>query len=119
MPEKTPEQIYDEEIAPALLKIGKRCEELGFSIAASVEWKWGETGQTIFLADGHSAKQLLVHWAIKCHGNVDSLIMAIDRHSQKHGHSSICLKMLGNNNVKYSGNEMAALTVVTPGGSNA
>lgn len=110
---KTNEQIYDEEIAPELMRLAKRCEELGFSFCANVEWEPGETGRTAVQMPDAGCKQLLVHWASKCNGNVDALIMAIDRHAREHGHSSSYLYQLGNKNVQYSGNEFAALTVVT------
>lgn len=113
---KTPEQIYDEEIAPALRAISLRCEELGFPFVAQVEWKTGETGRTEFCprTDGSgpqprpSAKQLLTHYAARCHGNIDSMLMAVIRDAQKFGHSSAYLYILGCKN-----------TVPPPAGSDA
>lgn len=110
----TNEEIYDAEIAPKLLELCKRCQELGFSFAANVEWEVGETGRTESQQPTASAKQLLVHWAARCNGNVDALIMAIDRCAHKHGHSSMYLERLGNKNIKFSGNEVAAFTIVSP-----
>ena len=97
----TNEEIYDAEIAPALLKIMQRCQELGFPMVASVEWEVGETGSTEFRPATNgtgprpSAKQLLVHYAARCHGNIDSMLMAVIRDAEKFGHSSMYLYLLG------------------------
>jgi hypothetical protein len=96
----TNEELYDAEVAPILLKAGQKCQELGFPMAASVEWERGETGRTEFCpattGDARpSAKQLLVHYAARCHGNIDSLLMAVIRDCEKHGHSSMYLHLLG------------------------
>ncbi len=96
----TPEEIYDTEIAPQLLEISRRCQELGFPMVASVEWEVGAHGRTEFCpkTDGStprpSSKQLLVHYAARCHGNIDSLLMAVIRDAEKYGHSSMFLHRL-------------------------
>lgn len=96
----TPEETYDAEIAPVLLKLAERCKELGFPFAASVEWQPGETGRT----ESHppwnenglpSAKQKLVHYAARCNGNIDAFLNAVMRDAEQFGHSSMYLKMLG------------------------
>lgn len=110
----TNEEIYDAEIAPKLLELCKRCQELGFSFAANVEWELGNTGRTEFQSKDASAKQLLVHWAARCNGNVDALFMAIDKSAFKNGHSSAYLERLGNKNIKFTGNEVAAFTIISP-----
>lgn len=93
------EAIYDEEIAPQLLALAKRCEELGISFVASVEYAQGERGRTEAHMPDCGFAQQLVHWAARCHGNVDALFMAVDKHGRKHGHRSIYLKLAGNDNV--------------------
>lgn len=117
----TPEEIYDAEIAPALLKAAQRCQELGFPIIVSVEWERAEAsrGRTEFCPalDGDkrpSAAQLLVHYAARCNGNIDSMLMAVLRDAEKYGHSSIYLRMLGckNENLESSSG-IAAFTVTT------
>ena len=114
----TSEQIYDAEIAPELMKLAARCKELGFAMVASVEWEAGETGRT----EAHgpwgengipSAKQKLVHWAARCNGNIDTFLMAVMRDAEKHGHSSIYLRMLGCKN-EVPGDGVAAFMVTTP-----
>lgn len=110
----TNEQIYDAEIAPKLMEIGKRCQELGFPFVASVEYEYGCTGRTKVRPGASHFKQRLIHWAVNCNGNVDSLIMAIDKYATKNGHSSVYLTRLGNKNIQYGDNEYAAIAIVSP-----
>lgn len=111
------EEIYDAEIAPELMRLAKRCEELGMSFVACVDFdpECGGIGKTEFQAADErgklSAAQRLVHWAARCNGNIDRLFLTCDRHAQKHGHSSFYLSLCGNKNVRYSENEMAAITI--------
>ena len=105
------ESIYDSEIAPQLMAIAKRCEELGISFLAAVEYAPGEMGMTEVHTPDRGIQQALVHWAARCKGNVDALFMAIDRHATKHGHSSIYLQLAGNKNIVETGNEFAAITI--------
>lgn len=116
----SPEQQYDAEIAPLLLAVAKKCQELGFPMVASVEWEPGETGRT----ETHppwgkngfpSAKQRLVHYAARCNGNIDAMLIAVLRDAEKSGHSSICLKQLGCSNLVDTGGSIAfAITTQTP-----
>lgn len=112
------EAIYDAEIAPELLKLAKRCQELEMSFVACVEYDPSSHGygRTEFQMpddkDKLSAAQRLVHWAARCEGNIDKLFFTCDRHGQKHGHSSSYLRRLGNDNIQYSGNEYAAFTII-------
>jgi hypothetical protein len=46
------ERFYDEEIAPALLEIGRKCEERGMSVVFLVEYEPGEIGETRRLLPG-------------------------------------------------------------------
>ena len=49
------EIIYDDEIAPALLEIAKRCGERGMSFVANVEFSPGDTGSTVLLTQSACA----------------------------------------------------------------
>lgn len=116
----TNEEIYDAEIAPELLKLGKRCQELGMSFLACVEYdpiNMG-IGRTEFQMPDEvgklSAAQRLTHWAARSQGNIDKLFIACERHGREHGHSSVYLQLIGNKNVKYDGRETAAITIVAP-----
>ena len=114
------EAFYDAKIAPVLLKLAEQCKKRGMSFIASVEYdaKTEGIGRTEFQmpdeGDKLSAAQRLVHWAARSQGNIDRLFMACDRHGKEHGHSSVYLQMVGNKNVKYTGNEVAAIAVMSP-----
>jgi hypothetical protein len=114
------EKLYDEEIAPKLLELCKLAQKHGMSFVACVEYDPTNAGygRTEWQAPDEggklSAAQRLVHWAARSEGNIDRLMMAVDRHGREHGHSSIYLQMAGNKNVKYTGNEVAAITVTSP-----
>ncbi len=41
--------MYDEKIAPELLRLGKLCQENGLSFVCGVEWEPGELGRTATL----------------------------------------------------------------------
>lgn len=114
------EEIYDTEIAPELKRLCARCQELGMSFVASVEYdaENGGRGRTEWMAKDFigtlSCAQRIVHWAARCNGNIDRLFMACDKHGREHGHSSMYLQSLGNKNVKFGENEFAALMISTP-----
>lgn len=115
----TKEEIYDSEIAPVLLKLVNRCQEVGMSFVACVEYDPANQGygRTEFQMPDEggklSAAQRLVHWAARSEGNIDKLMMACDKHGREHGHSSMYLQLAGNKNVKYTGNEVAAIAIST------
>ncbi len=90
------EAIYDAEIAPELARLAKRCEDVGMSFVAEVEWNPAEQagGTTAALTVGSSFATRLVELACRCRGNVDTLITAILRHARKHGHNSLYIAMI-------------------------
>lgn len=116
----TNEEFYDKEIAPKLKELCDLCMKREMAFVASVEFDApnGGRGRTEFQpkdeGDRLSAAQRIVHWAARCNGNIDSFFIACDRHGREHGHSSIYLHKAGNTNVKPTGNETAAFTVVSP-----
>lgn len=89
------EAFYDAEIAPALADMARRCQDRGLSFLAVVEWEPGETGRTYIQAEESGYGIRLAETAARAGNNVDALIMAIMKHARQHGHSSMCLKMLG------------------------
>ena len=89
------EQIYDEQIAPKLLEVGKICEQHGLPLVAQVEYAPGDFGTTKFLPDNSSLLMKLMFVTAACGNNVDRLFMAIERHAREHGHSSVYLHRLG------------------------
>lgn len=70
--------MYDNEIAPALLALAKKCKEVGISIVASVEY---EPGKLALTKGGlpQSVKQDIVFHAAACDGNVDGMLIALVR----------------------------------------
>jgi hypothetical protein len=68
------EEQYDEIIAPMMLAVAKRCEELGMSLIARIEWEPGESGITQ-IGDMNSAGQWLTQMAAHSHGNIDKLCL--------------------------------------------
>lgn len=73
------EAIYDEQIAPELLKLAELCDEHDMSFVASVEYAKGETASTHTATEPKSAKQFIANTAAKCRGNFDSLAIAVCR----------------------------------------
>lgn len=88
------EEFYDNEIAPALLEIGRKCEANGISLIAMAEWAAGEYGRTATISTEASFVIRMAHCAMQANGNVDSLIFAIQKYARENGHTSICLAML-------------------------
>lgn len=43
------EKLYDEKIAPELLRLGKLCQDNGLSFVAGVEWEPDQVGRTACL----------------------------------------------------------------------
>lgn len=43
------EKLYDEKIAPELLRLGKLCQDNGLSFVCGVEWDTDEVGRTAVL----------------------------------------------------------------------
>jgi len=68
------EAQYDEIIAPMLLEVAKKCEELGISLIARVEWEPGESGITQ-IGSMASIGQFMAHAAAHSHGNIDKMLL--------------------------------------------
>lgn len=89
------EAFYDQEIAPALISISKRCAEHGLSFLALAEWAPGAFGRTVHLVPGHGETIPLTNKAATANGNTDALIHALAKDGMKEGHSSIYLFEMG------------------------
>jgi len=88
------EQIYDNEIAPLLMKAAEICFEHDISMVATVEYNKGDFGSTFNLPTDRSCAMSVNYMAIKSAGNVDALIMGIQKYAREHGHSSIYMEIL-------------------------
>lgn len=73
------EAIYDAEIAPELSRLAKRCEDVGMSFIAEVEWDAAEAagGMTVALAEGSSFAMRLIKLACEVRGNIDGMFIAL------------------------------------------
>lgn len=91
----TKETFYDEHIAPVLLRLCKLAEANGISFVAMVEWQPGETGRTHCLQAEAGFSVRLADAAVCSLGNVDSLLIAVERWARAHGHNSMYLAQLG------------------------
>ena len=91
------ERLYDEQIAPELLRLAKLCQENGLSIIAQVEWAPDQTARTAALAADSSFHMKLMHYTSQVRGNVDQLFftLARDCRENRRPHSSIVMSQLG------------------------
>lgn len=89
------ETFYDNEIAPALAGLAKRCQDRGLSFLAVVEWEPGEHGRTLTLQAGSGLGIRMADAAAQAGNNADGLILALMKYAHEHGHSSMLLKQLG------------------------
>ena len=90
------EAIYDAEIAPELARLCKRCQDVGMSFVAEVEWDAANQGggRTAALAAGSSFGIRMVEMAARCMGNVDTFMTGLMRYAREHGHKSIYIAMI-------------------------
>jgi len=88
------ETFYDDEIAPVLLALAKKCEERGMAFLALVEYEHGKTAETLTRPAGTGIAFLMTETAAKAQGNFDALVNAVRRHAAKHGHNSAYLSIL-------------------------
>lgn len=79
------EALYDAEIAPALLAIGQRCQELGIPFTAVVEYKPGETGHTFYMPDEACIAMQIAYRGAGSHGNFDGVCISLLRYLHRMG----------------------------------
>jgi hypothetical protein len=65
------------------------------SFACFVEYSPERFAETACVKADASFAFRLILWAARCIGNIDSLMIAVSRWAQKHGHSSAVLTNLG------------------------
>lgn len=90
------EQIYDNEIAPEIMKLAERCQDRGMSLFAAVDYGSNEEALGITAGPNKNSglQWKLISWAAGCKGNVDLLIGQILKHAEEHGHSSAYVELL-------------------------
>lgn len=88
------EEIYDTEIAPKLLELGKLCEARGMPFYAEVWFDGDGSGRTAFHPEGPRCwPWQLVRAAGQAKGNLDALVFAVARAVPDGGGSAV-LRML-------------------------
>ena len=88
------EQFYDDEIAPKLKELCDACKQKGVPFLALVEYDPGSVGRTEFTPASAGIGQRIATWAARANGNIDSLMIAVQRHAKEHGHNSLILSIL-------------------------
>lgn len=86
------EKFYDEEIAPALLELAKKCLDNGLSMVAAVEWDkerpeddgWGST--VGLQKEGEVGLPLAMQAMLVRSGrNIDAFILGLKRYAHRNG----------------------------------
>lgn len=88
------EEFYDTEVAPVLLELAKACEARGVPFLALVEYAPNKPARTEFLPTTAGIEQRLATWAARADGNIDALMLTVQRYAEAHGHSSVVLEIL-------------------------
>jgi hypothetical protein len=93
------EAVYDNEIGPALVALAKRCEDVGMSLVAEVEWDGDQAlgGLTVTLAEGSSFAIRLVKLAADVRGNIDSMFIALRKATTVDLSGSLFMRVLDRN----------------------
>ncbi|MUO85555.1 hypothetical protein [Agrobacterium vitis] len=73
------EQEYDDIIAPMLADVARKAAELGMSLIARVEWDPGESGITQIGPMDQSIGQRMTQFAAHSHGNIDKMLLSMQR----------------------------------------
>jgi hypothetical protein len=74
------EKFYDDEIAPMLLEVSKRCEAMGISLVAVVEYDHGHRGRTTTIAETAGLEMQMLNFCAQAGANVDGYIIALIRY---------------------------------------
>lgn len=95
----TPEEreaIYDAEIAPELSRLAARCQDIGMSMIAEVEWCPTERagGMTCTLAEGSSFAMRLIKLACDVRGNVDGMFIALRKSTDPDLSNTLVMRIL-------------------------
>jgi hypothetical protein len=81
----TTEEIYDEEIAPRLLEIGKICEANGIPFLALAEYSPGNVGRTELQTKDECLEMIMVRHCAKTAPNVDGYILGLAKWANREG----------------------------------
>jgi hypothetical protein len=95
VPEETPENreaIYDNEIAPLLLRVAELCKAHGMPMVAAVYYDGESSGMTRVPPEGSNPAWLLVHAAWLSRGNIDAMCIGLARSIKPENDGSIVLR---------------------------
>lgn len=92
--DKSAEAFYDEEVAPVLLELGRRCEERGLNFLAYVQYGPEAVGKTEVAPVTMSPQFKMASLAARSYGNADVLLPNIIAWAEESGHNSVYLDML-------------------------
>jgi hypothetical protein len=81
----TNEEYYDQEIAPALLEISKKCKERGFSMVATVEYDKDARGSTFLRGPNTGLEMVMLELCAKAGTNVDRYMLSLRRFCEESG----------------------------------
>jgi len=87
------EQFYDEHVAPVLADLAKKCNERDMPFLCMVG-NQKDNYTTKFIGDWQNPAVRLAFYALKCQGNTDLLIMALERDAEEYGDNSLYLANL-------------------------
>lgn len=76
---RTREEIYDQEIAPVLLKLGEKLKQLDMSMVAVVEYAPGERGDTFVMGKDSGIEMQFLTLCAQTVPNIDSFILNVQR----------------------------------------
>lgn len=79
------EQWYDAEIAPALMKLAKRCEDRGVAFVAAVEYAPGERGTTAVMPQDAGLEMVMIRHCVHTAPNIDGYVLGLARYARDHG----------------------------------
>jgi len=88
------EKFYDEEVAPVLMELARKCEGANLSMVCVVEWTPGDVGKTMTVRAGAGIGLRQTYWAALANGNADLLIGQMVKHGKEHGHNSAFLHLI-------------------------
>jgi hypothetical protein len=83
----TQEQFYDEQIAPILFDLAKKCEANGLSMVAVVQYGPADMdrGDTVILQPDASLPMVMVRHCAKTAPNVDAFMIGLTRYASEKG----------------------------------
>ena len=76
------EKWYDEEVAPALLELARKCDTRGMAFISTVEYRPGHRGRTRALPKKSGLAMIMLDLCSQAGENVDSYIIGLIRYAK-------------------------------------